>query len=243
MRVPVGITLVILSLAAPAAAQEWTEYKSMQDRFSVLFPGEPRVTETGWTSEMRFKLPARVYSVEKGRERYSVTVVDYRDIEKQGVAHLKTCAPGATSCFGSDLSGPGYWKHDVRGALIYATRKYLESDSKLTEYLWNHQNLVEGHELHLTNPDKSRTNVFIGMHEMKLYIVEGTVPDGYPEPGLFQSSLGWLDENGNGIRYQAIYANQFHGLKLVPPPGRAGGGRGGGGGGAAGGGGGRGGAQ
>jgi hypothetical protein len=179
-------------------------------------------------SEMGFVLPARVYSVQRGPERYTVTVVDYRDIEKQGVAHLKTCVPGATSCFGSELSGPGYWKHDVRGALIYATSKYLEGTAKLTEYLWNHQNLVEGHELHLTNADRSRTNVFIGMHEMRLYIAEGTVPDGYPEPGLFQSSLGWLDEQGNGIRYQAIYANQFHGLKLVPPPGRAGGGRGGG---------------
>ncbi len=38
------------------------------------------------------------------------------------------------------------------------------------------------------------------MHENKLYISEGTVPAGYPEPGLFQQSLAWLDENGNGIR-------------------------------------------
>ena len=28
------------------------------------------------------------------------------------------------------------------------------------------------------------------MHENKLYIIEGTVPAGYPEPGLFQQSLG-----------------------------------------------------
>jgi hypothetical protein len=234
MRVRALFAAIILSQTLPAAAQsgsgEWTEYKSMQDRFSVLFPAPPKVEETTWKSEMGFMLPARVYSVERGRERYAVTVVDYRDIEKQGIAHLKTCAPGATSCFGSNLSGPGYWKHDVRGALIYATRRFLERDAKLTEYLWNHQNLVEGHELHLTNADRSRTNVFIGMHDMRLYIVEGTVPDGYPEPGLFQASVGWLDENGNGIRYQTIYANQFHGLKLLPPPGRAGRGGGGGGG-------------
>jgi hypothetical protein len=238
MRARALLAALVVSFPLPALAQEWTEYKSMQDRFSVLFPGPPKVVETTWKSEMGFVLPSRVYSVERGRERYTVTVVDYREIEKQGIAHLKTCAPGATSCFGSELSGPGYWKHDVRGALIYASRRFLEGDAKLTEYLWNHQNLVEGHELHLTNADRSRTNVFIGMHEMKLYIAEGTVPDGYPEPGLFQASLGWLDENGNGIRYQTIYANQFHGLKLLPLPGRGGGGRGGGGGG-----GGRGGAQ
>ena len=37
--------------------------------------------------------------------------------------------------------------------------------------------------------------------------MEGTVPDGYPEPGLFQQSLGWLDENGRSIRYQFVYYN------------------------------------
>ena len=45
------------------------------------------------------------------------------------------------------------------------------------------------------------------MHENKLYIVEATVPAGYPEPGLFQQSLGWLDENGIGLRYQSICLN------------------------------------
>jgi hypothetical protein len=34
--------------------------------------------------------------------------------------------------------------------------------------------------------------------------------------------MGWLDKEGNGIRYQTIYANQFHGLKQMPPPARAG---------------------
>ena len=49
MRLRVRIALLVLCFAVPAAAQDWTEYKSMQDRFSVLFPGEPRVTETKWT--------------------------------------------------------------------------------------------------------------------------------------------------------------------------------------------------
>ena len=47
------------------------------------------------------------------------------------------------------------------------------------------------------------------MHENKLYIIEGTVPAGYPEPGFFQQSLGWLDENGVGLRYQSYYYNGF----------------------------------
>ena len=68
--------------------------------------------------------------------------------------------------------------------------------------------------MQLTNPDKSRTFIGIFMHQNKLYISEGTVPPGYPEPALFQQSLGWLDENGIGLRYQGTYNNSY------PPPSR-----------------------
>jgi hypothetical protein len=68
---------------------------------------------------------------------------------------------------------------------------------------------------------------FVAMHEQKLYILEGTVPKGYPPPGLFQQSMGWVDKDGNGIRYQTIYSNLFHGMRQYPPPPKAG--RGGGG--------------
>ena len=85
-------------------------------------------------------------------------------------------------------------------------------------YVWNWEDLVEGHELHLTNADGSRTFAFVAMHENKLHILDGTVPKGYPEPGLFQQSLGWVDEEGRGVRYQAIYSNEFHGLRVDPLP-------------------------
>jgi len=41
---------------------------------------------------------------------------------------------------------------------------------------------------------------FIAMLHNHLYILEGTVPKGYPEPGLFFQSIGWVDKDGNGIR-------------------------------------------
>ena len=74
------------------------------------------------------------------------------------------------------------------------------------------------------NADQSRTFAFIGMHQMKLYVVEGTVPKGYPAPALFQTSLGWVDKDGNGIRYQSIYNNEFHVIEHYPVPPHAGGG-------------------
>jgi hypothetical protein len=35
------------------------------------------------------------------------------------------------------------------------------------------------------------------------------VPAGYPPPDFFQQSVGWIDENGNPIRYLAVYHNGF----------------------------------
>jgi hypothetical protein len=222
--VVVGLVTALLLISGPVSAQDWTEYQNIQDGFKINFPGQPRITESKWTSEFGFVLPARVYTGERGKERYTVTVVDYAPIQRLAEEKVKKCAPGAEPCFGSELSGPSYWKHDVRGAILYATSKFVERNAKVTRLHWSHQDLVEGHQLQLTNADGSRTFAFVGMHQMKLYIVEGTVPAGAPEPGLFQQSLGWVDKEGNGIRYQTIYANQFNGLG--DQPGLRGGGRG-----------------
>ena len=210
---------LLFGLAGIAAGQDWADYQNIQDGFKIDFPGQPKVTETTWTSEYGYKLPARVYAAERGKERYSMTVVDYNPIEAQGIERRKNCPAGAEPCIGSDLSGPGYWKHDIRGAIIYTASKFLERDVKMTRMLWAHEDLVEGIELQLTsNVDQSRTFAFISMRENRLYIAEGTVPKGYPQPGLFQQSMGYLDKDGNSVRYQKIYSNEVYGLGDAPAP-------------------------
>jgi hypothetical protein len=221
---------VVLSMVGTVAAQEWTEYLNTQDGFKVNFPGQPKVTSTTWKSQMDYTLPARVYSADRGAERYSITVVDYSGLEQQGIERSKNCPPGNQQCRenAGPVIGPGYWKQDERGALVYATFKLLQRDAKLTSLVYEWQDLVEGHSIHLTNnADQSRTFAYVAMREHKLYVLEGTVPKGYPEPGLFQQSLGWVDGNGNGVRYQSIYSNAFHAMGVYPPPSIAGGGRGG----------------
>jgi len=207
--IPVVATALVLSISGPAFAQEWVEFASREDRFTCNFPGQPKVTETTYRSEYGADLPARVYSATQGRSRYSVTVVDYNQVQRILTEKAKACPAGAETCKGSSGSvGEGYWRNDVRGAIVYASWQLMQRDAKLTHYMWNFVDLVEGHQLQLTNnADKSRTFVGIYMHDNKLYLVEGTVPAGYPEPGLFQQSLGWLDENGIGLRYQSVYSN------------------------------------
>ena len=202
-----------LFLSAPALAQEWTEFVSREDGFRVDFPGQPTVEETTSVSEYNYTLPARVYSAERGRERYSMTVVDYNGIEEMGEERAVGCPAGAEPCHGSNNTGAGYWKMDIGGAIVYATWKYLQRDVELTHLMWNFMDLVEGQQLQLTNnADQSQTFVHISMHMHKLYVLEGTVPAGYPVPGLFQQSMGYVDEEGNRIRYQYVYNDRF------PPP-------------------------
>jgi hypothetical protein len=227
-RTIVGIAFV-LGLAAPAMAQEWIEYQSNEDGFKINFPGQPSITDTTWVTGQGYVLPARVYRGAASGGRYSMTVVDYNVIERLGMERSEKCPVGAETCQGQpagqlrSVIGPGYATQEIRDAMLNATYKLLQRDARLAALLWNFEDLVEGYELHLVNnSDQSRTMAFVAMHENKLYVMEGTVPKGYPEPGLFYQSLGWVDRNGNGIRYQQVYVNEFHGLRIDPVPPRAG---------------------
>lgn len=225
MRVTAIVFAVAVLVAASASAQEWDQYVSTQDGFKVDFPGQPKVTETTWKSEYGYDLPARVYTVDKGKEHYSMTVVNYNGIQQMGLERSAKCPAGAEPCQGQrnvtagNTIGPAYSIHDIRGALVYASFQFFKRNATIDHYLWNWEDLVEGHEIHLTNrADGSRTMAFVAMRENRLYILEGTVPKGYPEPGLFYQSLGWVDKDGNGIRYQYIYVNEVYGLGLYPEP-------------------------
>jgi hypothetical protein len=216
MNAIVAATLV-LTMSAPAFGQEWTEFVSREDRFSTNFPGSPKVTESTYRSQFGADLPARVYGATLGQSRFSITVVDYRPVEKILTEKAKSCPAGAETCRGgtnpASSTGAGYWKVDYAGALIYATRQFMKRDAVITEFIWTNIDLVEGHMLHLTNTDKSRTYVSIFMHDDRLYIAEATVPFGDPEPGLFQQALGWIDEDGKSIRYLTLY---HHGYPTPP---------------------------
>jgi hypothetical protein len=190
------------------------EYVNRQDGFAITFPAQPTMTTTTYKSEFGAVLPARVYSVTDGGRLFSVTVVDYANIEPILIEKAKSCPPGAETCRGNlpgsnGAAGQGYSKADFYGAVIHATYRFLQRDAKLTYLGWNSANLVEGQVLSMTNADRSRTSAGIYMHEQKLYIIEGTVPEGHPEPTFFQQSVGWIDANGNGIRYQSMYHHGY----------------------------------
>jgi len=206
---PLLSPVLVLALAGPVFAQEWEEFVSTDERFSVNFPGKPTVTETTWTSQFGAILPARVYSGTQGTGRFTITVVDYNPIQRLLSERSMSCPAGTETCQGIHDWGLGYWKNDVRGAVVYAGSKFLQRDVKVVNVMANFADLVSGQELQLTNnKDQSRIFASVYMHDNRLVILEATVPRNYPPPTIFQQSLSWLDEKGARIRYNNINHNE-----------------------------------
>ena len=211
-RIPLIAAALSLLISGPCFAQEWIEYASQKDFFTVNFPSEPKVEDITYTTEYRITLPGRVYSATDGPNRYTVTVVDYTGAEKIHAERNKQCK--ATDAY-PDICGDRS-RGDLRGAIVWATFHFLQRDAKVTFYAWYNADLVEGHQLQLTNADGSRTFAAIHMHENRLYIFEGTVPKGAPQPALFQQSLGFIDKEGKRIRYTTTYSNAYPAPPRLP---------------------------
>jgi hypothetical protein len=200
--IPLVSAAFVLLLSGPALAQEWIEYVSRADFFSVNFPGQPEIRDVTFATEYGLDLPGHVYLNTDGRSKYSVTVINYGPAEKIHADRSKACTGYPDTC-------GNRFRAEVRGALDYAAWQLIQRDAKVTHYANYVTDLVEGRRIQLLNPDKSQTFAAIHMHENRLYILEGTVPKGYPAPDFFQQSISWLDEKGNGVRYQTLYHNGF----------------------------------
>jgi hypothetical protein len=212
--IPVSTAALILFMSGPSLAQEWIQYSARADFFNVNFPGEPKVQDITYPTEYGITLPGRVHSVENGPSRYSVTVVDYKDVEKIHTERAAQCkkAGGEGDACGSP------WRTEVQGSIVYASWNFFQRNAKVTHYAWYVSDLIEGHQLQLLNPDGSRTFAAIHRHGTRLYILEATVPKGAPAPGLFQQSLQFLDEEGKIVRYRSYYTTGYSDEWRFPAP-------------------------
>lgn len=205
MRLIQLVAAFVLCASGPSFAQEWIEYISRTDLFTVNFPGEPTVRDIAYPTEYGISIPGRVHSSEDGPNRYSVTVVDYANVQKIHAERLANCQKYRNLC-----NNP--WVGELRGAMDYAANKFLQRDAKVTHYAYYNTDRVEGRRIQLTNADRTQTFAAIHMHDNRLYILEGTVSADSPPPGLFQQSLGFIDRQGIRVRYETIYSNMY------PPP-------------------------
>ena len=187
-----SLALPLALIAGSAGAQDWSQYTSDQDRFRIYAPGELQVEEISYASEYRATFPARLYSYEDDAgNRFSVTVVDYTDSLRIHTERARTEADYLL-----------YWEVDIRASVAYAAANLRARGGEIVYDAYHYIDRVEGHQLHMVNPDGTRTYAAIYLHDSHLYIVEATVAPGPPPPGQFQQSLEFIDENGDRIRYQ-----------------------------------------
>ena len=194
-----------VALALPGAlyAQGWVKYHGERDRFIVNFPGEPEIAEIEYISETGVAIPARIYSVDSRGSRYAITVVDYTTAEQ---AHLDFCraeAAASERISPNQCTGRGHLR-DIDGSIAYEAWniRRRNSDSEITYDAFGRVDGVAGHQLQFLHPDGARSFIGLYLHARRLYVLDGKVPGDAPPPGLFQQSLGMLDEMGRRVRYQ-----------------------------------------
>jgi hypothetical protein len=206
MRILNASALVMFVLSGSVYAQGWAEFFDRAEYFSINFPGTPEVNDINYDSEYGVTLPARTYTLQNGDIHYQVTVVNYNEAER-----IYQELPDRTD----EGNNKALWLYDQRASVAYAARNIRQRGGEITFDAWHHIDMVEGHQLQVTNSDKSRTYAGMYLHEGRLYIVEATVPEGGLPQGLFQQSLTFLDEEGARIRYQ-LYPDGSH--ERVPLP-------------------------
>ena len=201
-------TLIYLG-AAPASAQ--VEYVHRADRFAITFPAMPEVEETTRLSANGVVFPARIYAAESVPVRYSLTLVDYTEAQRR---HRER--PDQTDA----SSGAAFWIMDVRASIAHAAQnireRVREAGGEVTYEGWVDIDKVEGHQMHTTNPDQSRSYIGIHLNASRLYILEATAPQAYPPPAWFQQSLQFIDEEGQRIRYTYDPDGQRTNIRLTP---------------------------
>ncbi len=186
------ITLLLCVSTQVAAQLQWAEFRDQAEFFSVNFPGDPVIAEGTFLSEYGAIFPSKTYTVESSDYFYRATVIDYSEA-RQTYLELPDRTDEGTS--------PRLWIYDQLGATAFMAKKFRERGGEVTFDAWHHIDMIEGHQLQITNLDQSRTFAGIYLHNSRLYVTEATVPSDALPQGLFQQSLGFLDEKGVRIRY------------------------------------------
>jgi hypothetical protein len=188
----VAIAALVLS-SSSALAQRWRPYANPEEGFQMMIPGEFELEIVDYTTEYGIVVPAHIYRHRNADGVYQMTVIDYRDSQRLHEARIKAL---------DDVYLPVYGQVDVRGSMAYAARKIRERAATVEYDNYHYINRVDGHQLHTTNPDGTRTFAGIYLHRSRLYILEATINPGAPPGGMFQQSLEFIDENGEPMTYR-----------------------------------------
>lgn len=183
----------IVVFADTALAQRWQPLTSAEDGFQMMVPGPMEVETVEYESEYGIVVPANIYSHRNDTGRYRLTVVDFRDAQRLHEERIEAL---------DDVYLPIYGEVDVRASIAFEARKIRERAETIEYDNYHYINRVDGHQLHTTNPDGTRTFAGIYLHRSRLYVLEATINPGSPPGGMFQQSLQFVDDNGEPVGYR-----------------------------------------
>ena len=187
----------ILIFSSSAFAQRWAPYTSEDGEFRIMVPGGQFEVETvDFETEYGIVVPARVHTAQDTHGNYTLTVVDYSDsmeLHRVRIEELDGVYLGV------------YGEVDVRGSVAYFARMIRERAESVEYDNYHYIGRVDGHQLHTTNPDGTRTFAALYLLESKLYAIDATINPGAPTGGMFQQSFEFIDENGNMIMYPTFH--------------------------------------
>ena len=172
MRVLIlGLTLLAVTHANAASAQQWVEHQDLVWGFSINFPDTPNEEDIQYTNFYGQALPARVFSAssEQWDGQYTLTVVSYSSYPADAHTAIEHAAQAIRD----------------KGEVLYDGFQQLDA--------------IPGQILTVRQEDGRLIQACVYFVEQRLYIAEGSVAAGHPAPSNFQQSISLLDKNGERI--------------------------------------------
>ena len=157
----IAFILAAFAVSSPAAAQEWQDYTSPTDSFTIMVPTPPQIETTTYEVADGRSVPARVYSVRQDKSEFKVTV--------------------------AELANTGLDEN----AVIEHAIKSLSQGGKVTVNFPHRIYQVYGRQVSLLGADGSHTTAAMFDISGRLYQIEAKVLAGGNEFDLirFQQSL------------------------------------------------------
>ena len=167
----IAFLIALTATVAPltAAAQQWIEFVSREERFSVNFPAEPTIRDDIYTTAEGAVAQARIFAAQQGDAHYRVTAVRL---------------PASANNLQAEID------HAV--ALLRQTGTVRVDDKNLVDG-------IAAHELSLAQSGGRQLIATILAYDGWLYVAEGNARAEAPPPIHFTQSIGIVDSNGNSV--------------------------------------------
>ena len=167
-RIALGSFAALALFTAPAAAQETPLYVNCEYRFAVIFPQAPMTRDITYTTGTGAMAPARQFYLERGADRFTVTVVKF---------------PAASPVVDDAVVEHAAQNIRSRGEVRFQARA-------------NYDPGMPGRQLNIFEPNGRQHRASVYMADRHLVITEANAPTGDFNALQFEQSITLIDPQG-----------------------------------------------